>query len=108
MHIKDVRLARLHVLLAEHGNNKAALARTLGKAPAQVSQWFNGVRTITEESARSIEIAAKRPRGWMDTEIYSTSQGATELIARDGDRTLAITPEERDLILRIREMNRKH
>lgn len=66
VNIKEVRLARLQELLAEQNNNKAALARLLGKQPAQVSQWFNGVRTITEESAREIEKKAKRPSGWMD------------------------------------------
>jgi len=67
MDVREIRLQRLTELLKEHDNNKAALARTLKKAPAQVSQWFSGIRTITEESARSIEIEAKRPAGWLDT-----------------------------------------
>lgn len=66
MDIREIRLKRLEELLREHDNNKAALARTLKKAPAQVSQWFNGVRTITEESARAIEREAKKPYGWLD------------------------------------------
>jgi transcriptional regulator with XRE-family HTH domain len=64
--VKEIRIEKLRELLREHRNNKAALARTLHKAPAQVSQWFNGVRSITEESAREIEAAARRPRGWLD------------------------------------------
>ena len=66
MDIRDIRLQRLGQLLDEHNGNKAALARTLKKAPAQISQWFAGVRTITEVTAREIEHAAKRPVGWMD------------------------------------------
>lgn len=66
--IRDVRLERLRELLAEHDNVVKDLARTLKKAPAQVSQWLNGHRTITEDSARDIERAARRPQGWLDLE----------------------------------------
>lgn len=79
MDVRDIRLKRLEVLLREHGNNKAALARTLRKAPAQISQWFSGIRTITEDSAREIEREAKRPRGWLD----SLDENAEEAYARD-------------------------
>lgn len=69
MHIKEIRLARLAELLLDHEGSKAKLAKTLKKAPAQVSQWFNGVRTITEDTARQIEHEAKKPTGWLDTPI---------------------------------------
>jgi len=65
--LKEIRLERLAELLREHDNNKAALARAIKKAPAQVSQWFSGDRTITEVSAREIEKEAKRPHLWMDS-----------------------------------------
>lgn len=68
VNIRDVRLERLRELLAEHNNVVKDLARTLKKAPAQVSQWLNGHRTITEDSARDIERAARRPHGWLDLE----------------------------------------
>lgn len=67
MDVKQVRLMRLTELLIEHNNVKASLAKTIGKAPAQVSQWFAGVRTINEDTARTIERKARRPRMWMDT-----------------------------------------
>lgn len=67
MDTKEIRLLRLGELLAEHNHVKAALAKTIGKAPAQVSQWFAGFRTITEETAREIERKAKKPRMWMDS-----------------------------------------
>jgi hypothetical protein len=66
MDVADRRLQRLGVLLKEHKGNKAALARTLGKAPAQVTQWFAGTRKITERSAREIERRADRAEGWLD------------------------------------------
>lgn len=64
--IREIRLQRLLELLDEHKGVKKALAATIGKAPAQVSQWVSGVRTITEESAREIEKMARKPVGWMD------------------------------------------
>ncbi len=67
MSVRDIRLQRLNQLLAEHENSKVALARTLKKAPAQISQWCNGVRTISEETARELERNARRPDGWFDS-----------------------------------------
>lgn len=66
MQIRDIRLAQLEVLLAEHGHKKAALATTLKRSPSQISQWLSGFRTITEDSAREIEANARKPRGWLD------------------------------------------
>jgi hypothetical protein len=75
MDIRDIRLARLQQLLVDHKDNKAALARSLKKHPAQVSQWFSGIRTITEDSARDIEKAAGKPKGWLDTPTQSYGVG---------------------------------
>jgi hypothetical protein len=76
MHIRETRLARLQELLADYGGSKKALAAAVGKAPAQVSQWCNGVRTITEESARDMERSAKLPAMWFDHPPASVSTGA--------------------------------
>ena len=65
--IREVRRQRLLELLDRHGGQKIALAKALGKSPAQVSQWCNHFRTISEDSAREIEQALKLPPGWMDT-----------------------------------------
>lgn len=94
MDVKEIRLARLDELLREHGNNKAALARTLHKAPAQVSQWFNRVRSITEESARDIEQRAKRPKGWMDTRADDEQRPATNALVLD-EALRSLAPEAR-------------
>jgi hypothetical protein len=67
MEVKEVRLARLQEMLEGHGGSKKALASAIKKKPAQVSQWFAGVRTISEDSARDIERATRMPPGWMDT-----------------------------------------
>jgi len=72
MEIKDTRLNRLKLLLDQHDGNKAALARAIKKQPAQVSQWFNHVRTINEDSAREIEERMRLPVGWMDLPLDQT------------------------------------
>jgi transcriptional regulator with XRE-family HTH domain len=106
MDIRATRLARLNVLLAEHKGNKAALARTLKKAAAQVSQWCNGVRTISEDTAREIELAAKRPPGWLDTPIYNPTPILTRGSVQEHQETLVLSAAEFDLILRIRQLSK--
>ncbi len=66
MDIYEIRLARLTVLLQRHRNNKAELARSINKAPAQVSQWFASHRRIGESVAREIEDRLRLGEGWMD------------------------------------------
>lgn len=71
--IREIRLQRLQLLLSEHKGIKKLLGAAIGKAPSQVSQWINGTRTITEETAREIERSVKKPTGWMDLPIPSGS-----------------------------------
>lgn len=56
---RDTRLANLRALLAaEPGPDRgrqARFAKRIGKAPAQLSQWLIGYRTIDDETARHIE-----------------------------------------------------
>lgn len=69
MNIHEVRLDRLRWLLEKKfDHNKAALARAIRRQPAQVSQWFSGVRKITETSARHIEdaLGLRDPPHWLD------------------------------------------
>jgi hypothetical protein len=68
MEIREIRRARLLQLIHEqtgHGKQRR-LAALIGKAPAQVSQWVNRTRTITEDIARQIELKARKPAGWLD------------------------------------------
>ena len=68
MDIREVRRARLQQLVDEQKEpgKQRRLATLIGKAPAQVSQWINRTRTITEDTARAIEAKLRRPHGWMD------------------------------------------
>ena len=65
--LRDTRLENLLLMLGEHNNNRTDLARTIRKAPAQLTQWLNRTRTITEDSAREIEQNAKKPHMWLDS-----------------------------------------
>lgn len=77
MEIKEKRKTRLEQLLAEEPGpprgKKQRLAKRLGKAPAQISQWLSGYRTIDEDTARDMERKARKPAGWLDgTTIIAT------------------------------------
>lgn len=78
MNIRETRLQRLQELLDQRDGIKLNLAKDIKKAPAQVSQWFNGTRTISEDSARAIELELKLPRGWMDTPPASRRTGVAD------------------------------
>jgi hypothetical protein len=70
MSIASVRLERLQELLklnryAGRGG-QARLGADINKAPAQISQWLSGARTINEDSARNIEQRLRLPALWMD------------------------------------------
>ena len=109
--IRDVRVDRLQLALKEAGGKKAALARSIGKAPSQLSQWFSGYRTIEEESAREIERKLRKPLGWLDAADQSSAppQQAREpappyglpaalAILGQALETAALTEEQRDEI----------
>lgn len=65
--LRERRKANLEALRDEkfEGNSRR-LAAAIERSPSQLSQWFTGVRTITEESARHIEVALRLPAGWLD------------------------------------------
>lgn len=66
MDTKEIRVANLRALLAEEDGKQVRLAGRLGVSPSQLNQWFSGVRTISEESARKLEKASGKPVGWLD------------------------------------------
>lgn len=109
MNVRDIRRERLLDLLAEHGGRKVDLARAIGKAPPQVSQWVNRVRTITEDTARQIERKTGKPAGWLDHPAARLTTGADTSDAR---RLVAYAPSaasavwpfsriDRDAVLRL-------
>ncbi len=75
--IRSTRLMRLRELRDQRfqGNSKR-LAVAIKRSESQLSQWFTGVRTITEGSARRIEKVLALPAGWLDvTERATTGAG---------------------------------
>jgi transcriptional regulator with XRE-family HTH domain len=72
--VRQLRLARIAWLRDKRfDGSQAALAKAIGRSESQLSQWFNGVRTITEDSARHIERALRLNPGELDTPIGSTT-----------------------------------
>lgn len=98
MDIRETRRERLLQLLREQkGKGKQrSLGQLIGKAPAQISQWVNRTRTITEDTAREIEAKARKPAGWMDLDPAAPTvtghYAPTAVHARDHHRTQAGPP----------------
>lgn len=71
--IDEIRRDNLAAIVAEIGG-VTALAELLQKSVSQVSQWLNGsansgtgkARGMRPSSCREIELACKKPLGWMD------------------------------------------
>lgn len=71
-----LRLAKLQKLRdMTFGGSAAQLAKAVNRSGSQISQWFTGVRTITEDSARRIEKSLKLPAGWMDQPLDDETDG---------------------------------
>ena len=71
--IDVTRREKLGLLIKEAGS-QAALSESIGKAPAQISQWLNASlnsrtgkpRVMSNAIAREIEQKTGKPEGWMD------------------------------------------
>lgn len=95
--IEETRLARLKILIAELGS-VSALSNETSISYAQISQWVNQSpdsktgkpRTISSESARNIEKAVGKPRGWFDQPVYTESEKLTNAI----DTLVSLSPAE--------------
>jgi hypothetical protein len=94
--IEEIRHVRLLQLLESPEYPSAgALAKAIGKSPAQVSQWKNrsrrsdgGVANIDSESARNIERSTGKPRGWMDNEVSTGLMTMGTMVAQWIDHRL--------------------
>lgn len=62
--IAVIRRERLRLLVSEMSQSE--LSKHARMSLSQIGQWLSGERNISEMSARRIEIAASKPRGWMD------------------------------------------
>lgn len=74
--IDEIRRANLVILIKENGGTNTAFAKYINKDPGQVSQWKNGSknsatgkqRGMNDETARYLEDACNKDRGWMDVD----------------------------------------
>lgn len=69
--IHDIRKRNLEIILeTEFGGVKARLAKAMGVSPNNISRYFSNTkdgRTVSDDTARKVEDAVKKPRGWMDS-----------------------------------------
>lgn len=76
MDVKAIRLANMEHLIADRfGGTVASFARAIQKAPSQVHQWQEGVRTISEVSARNIEARLGLTTGTLDVPLEGAAVG---------------------------------
>lgn len=74
MNLSDIRLKNLLALLDEVFNGRQVdLAKRMNRSQAQIAQWKSGYRKIHEDSARAIERAGGKARGWLD-ELHADEQ----------------------------------
>lgn len=76
---KEIRRANLLGLIAVlDGNNMAAFGRRVAADPSLFSQIKNGTRQMGDRLARKIEVAIKKPHGWMDLPQFSQSEASLQ------------------------------
>lgn len=95
MDISEIRLNNLRLVLAGHfGGVKAELARAMGVAPNNISRYFNANprdrRNVADRTARAIEKAICKPKGWMDTPHPANE----ELIIKINQKMESMPPEK--------------
>ena len=60
------RIEQLQKIIDERfGGNKNAFARAIGKTPTHIYQWLNGIRNMTDKTARHIETALNLPNNYL-------------------------------------------
>lgn len=85
MQIHDIRRTNLRLLIDKRFDGvQRYLANAMGRSEAQITQWLNGGRNISETSARRMEHVAGEQPGWLDV-----SRSGTELLA---GQVFAMTP----------------
>lgn len=86
--LRDLRVQRLRWLRNDAPQYKdlqqQAFAKLLGTSPSQLGQWLSGHRRISEDSARKIEKATGRPKGWLDGDIQGNTPEASPKAKRIG------------------------
>ncbi|WP_246610364.1 S24 family peptidase [Comamonas fluminis] len=90
-------------LLIKAAGSQAALSETIGKAPAQISQWLNASinsktgkpRVMSNAIAREIESKTGKPEGWMDQparseDLHTHGGSNVEFSAIEGVRRVPV------------------
>lgn len=77
----EIRRTNLRLLIDKRfGGVHRQLADALGRTQPQITQWLNGGRNISEESARRIEHVVGEQSGWMDVPRHGPELLAAEVL----------------------------
>lgn len=76
--INDIRRYNLRDIIdRDFGGTQTRLAERMEIQPNLVSRWLKGTKTIGDSVARKIEVAARRPRFWLDSDhVLAIAAGA--------------------------------
>lgn len=81
MQVHETRRSNLRLLIDRRFSGvQRHLATAMGRSEAQITQWLNGGRNISEGSARRIEHVSGEQLGWMDVPRSSAELVAGEVL----------------------------
>lgn len=103
MDVKEIRRRNLEIVLAEIGGPKklAALVKdTKDWVPNYVSQLKSEKKSFGDKTARKIEEAAGKPRGWMDHDHGAAQESRRPRLTKEGSDDDA-SPE----LMQLRQQN---
>lgn len=91
--IEEIRSENLRRLVDE-GWTQASISRKMQRATTQVNGWFgkSAPRAISSASARELEVAVGKPRGWLDNRHVDRDQ----VVRLDPERILEAKAYARD------------
>lgn len=109
--IADIRRANLELLIAEAGS-LSKLAEKAETTSVYLSQVRNGTpdiktarpRELGTTMARRLEVACNKPVGWMDASQWRPAPETAPIGVAEPTKQLHVTPDELDLLQRIRKM----
>ena len=102
--IEETYRERLQLLINEYGSQQE-LAQMIDKSASQISQWLNGSpdsktgkpRSLKSDTAREIEKALNKPRGWFDQPLDAIVELENGYTVPDGYIQFAVMDAPADM-----------
>lgn len=98
--LKPLRIERLKLFAQRRGllDNPSALGVAIGKRPNQVYNLLHGTASFGEKVARSIEVSAGLPSGWLDASDQQEA-GLSPEVSSLAAAVDQLPPKQRDWVL---------